>query len=289
MELMQRISEYVISLRNPLFDWFFTLVTMLGEVVFFTLVVAILYWCIDKDWGFRLGFAYLFSGLANTWIKEICRVPRPFELLDIDPMRVETAGGYSFPSGHTQQASSLLIVLMEAIKKKWFYILASLLIILVAFSRIYLGVHWAFDVVGGIIIALLCVLLSNWLYSLSKAKKTPEIMGIMIIPLLVGLFIFKTSTYYTVGGTLTGLFIGYILDTRFIKYKSGGPLLKQLAKCLIGIVGLLIIKLLIEPGLAEGLGTDFFVHGLLSIWLTVLAPLLFRLVLRDNQDTGAEG
>jgi len=100
--------------------------------------------CIDKDWAFRLGFAYLFSGLANTGIKEICRVPRPFELLDIDPMRVETAGGYSFPSGHTQQASSLLIVLMEAIKKKWFYILASLLIILVALSRIYLGVHWAF-------------------------------------------------------------------------------------------------------------------------------------------------
>jgi len=65
-----------------------------------------------------------------------------------------------------------------------------------------------------------------------------------------------------------------------------GPFLKQLAKCLIGIVGLLIIKLLVEPGLAEGLGTDFFVHGLLSNWLTVLAPLLFRLVLRDNQDTG---
>src|SRR5690554_8223994 len=105
MELMQRISEYVISLRNPLFDWFFTLVTTLGEVVFFTLVVAILYCCIDKEWGIRRGFAYLFRGLANTWIKEICRVPRPFELLDIDPMRVATAGGYSFPSGPTTQPS----------------------------------------------------------------------------------------------------------------------------------------------------------------------------------------
>ncbi len=281
LDFMAEIMEFVVSLRNPVLDFIFTLITMIGEDIFFILVVAWFYWCLDKDFGYRLGFAYMTSGFINVWIKELMRIPRPFEVLDIEPMRIETAGGYSFPSGHTQQASALIMSLMLKLKKRWLYVTGTAVIILVAFSRIYLGVHWPFDVLAGIAAAFLCVMYSNWLYDVSKKKNMPELLAALIIPAIAGMFYFRTETYYKVAGTVAGLWLGCVVETRFIGYRTEGPLWKQIIKYVVGLAGLLAIKELGKLVLPVFLFSDFFRYFLMGIWMTIIAPLLFRFVLGE--------
>jgi len=281
LEIMAEVMEFAVSLRNPVLDFIFTLITMIGEDIFFILVVACFYWCLDKDFGYKLGFAYLTSGFINMWIKELMRIPRPFEVLDIEPMRIETAGGYSFPSGHTQQASALIMSLMMKLRKKWLYIAGTVAIFLVACSRIYLGVHWPFDVLAGIAAAFLCVMYSNWLYDLSKKKNMPELLAALIIPTIAGMFFFQTETYFKVAGTVTGLWLGYIVETRFIGFRTEGPVWKQVIKYVVGLAGLLVIKEVGKLVLPDSLLSDFIRYFIMGIWMTIIAPLLFRFTLGE--------
>lgn len=56
---------------NQFLDSFFEIVTMLGEDLFFIIVIAIFYWCFNKNFGYKLAFVYLTSGAINTIIKEV--------------------------------------------------------------------------------------------------------------------------------------------------------------------------------------------------------------------------
>ena len=123
---MIEIIVFVQSVSNPFLDSFFQLITMIGEDTFFIIMVALVYWCINKDFGYKMGFAYLTSGVLNTVIKEILRVPRPIGHPRVRSLRVETAGGYSFPSGHTQQTTVFWCSWMLRFSKRWLSIVCLL-------------------------------------------------------------------------------------------------------------------------------------------------------------------
>jgi membrane-associated phospholipid phosphatase len=112
MDTMLGILKYVQSFSNETLDSFFEIITMLGEEWFFIILFAIFFWCFNKSFGYKLAFICLTSAAINTIIKEIVKLPRPIGYEGIKSIRVETAEGYSFPSGHTQQSSSLFATLM---------------------------------------------------------------------------------------------------------------------------------------------------------------------------------
>ena len=93
------------SIRNPVFDAFFALITHLGEETFFLVVAILFFWCINK----REGYFILITGLVGTVVNQMAklffRIPRPWVLdpnFDIIESARAEATGYSFPSGHTQ-------------------------------------------------------------------------------------------------------------------------------------------------------------------------------------------
>jgi membrane-associated phospholipid phosphatase len=273
---MLGILKYVQSFSNETLDSFFEIITMLGEEWFFIILFAIFFWCFNKSFGYKLAFICLTSAAINTIIKEIVKLPRPIGYEGIKSIRVETAEGYSFPSGHTQQSSSLFATLMIEFKKKWLYFIGALGILLVGFSRMYLGVHWPSDVIGGLIIGILWTMIAIKIFDWSKDRGNPMLLGVFVIPMIILMLFFQTATYYKVVGTLLTLWIGYIIDDKYFSFVTKAVWWKQILKLVIGFLGLILIKVYVKKLLPLTIYSDFLRYALMGIWMTVISPIIYR-------------
>ncbi|HQA60839.1 MAG: phosphatase PAP2 family protein [Tepidanaerobacteraceae bacterium] len=276
MDTMLGILKYVQSFSNETLDSFFEIITMLGEEWFFIILFAIFFWCFNKSFGYKLAFICLTSAAINTIIKEIVKLPRPIGYEGIKSIRVETAEGYSFPSGHTQQSSSLFATLMIEFKKKWLYFIGALGILLVGFSRMYLGVHWPSDVIGGLIIGILWTMIAIKIFDWSKDRGNPMLLGVFVIPMIILMLFFQTATYYKVVGTLLTLWIGYIIDDKYFSFVTKAVWWKQILKLVIGFLGLILIKVYVKKLLPLTIYSDFLRYALMGIWMTVISPIIYR-------------
>lgn len=276
MDTMLGILKYVQSFSNETLDSFFEIITMLGEEWFFIILFAIFFWCFNKSFGYKLAFICLTSAAINTIIKEIVKLPRPIGYEGIKSIRVETAEGYSFPSGHTQQSSSLFATLMIEFKKKWLYFIGALGILLVGFSRMYLGVHWPSDVIGGLIIGILWTMIAIKIFDWSKDRGNPMLLGVFVIPMIILMLFFQTATYYKVVGTLLTLWIGYIIDEKDFSFVTKAVWWKQILKLVIGFLGLILIKVYVKKLLPLTIYSDFLRYALMGIWMTVISPIIYR-------------
>lgn len=270
------IIKAIQSISNPFFDKVFQGITMLGEEYFFIIVMTLIYWCIDKKLGYRIGFAFLPGGAINGCVKSILKVPRPIGEPGIRSLRIETAPGYSFPSGHTQSAATFWAVLMTNLRKSWAYIIGIIIIIAVGVSRLYLGVHRPVDVLAGIMLGFVWVFISNWMVNISERTGNGGIFLIFIIPMLVGLYFLRYPDYYKASGTVLGFYIGYVIESRYINYDVDADILKQILKYIIGVAVVIAIKIFVKKLLPEGIGWDFLRYMFMGLWVTIGAPLIFK-------------
>jgi membrane-associated phospholipid phosphatase len=285
MDTMIEILKYIQSFSNPFLDSFFELVTMLGENIFFIAVIAVFYWCFNKTFGYKLAFVYLTSGAFNTIIKEIVKFPRPIGYEGIRSSRIKTAGGYSFPSGHTQQASALFITLMMEFRKKWLYIIGVLGMLFVGLSRMYLGVHWPTDVIGGLMIGILWTITVVKIFDWSKDREDPALLGVLVIPMMICLLLIKTATYYKAVGALTAMWAGYLIEDKYIHYVTKAVWWKQLIKLVVGFLGIILIRVYIKMLLPLSIYSDFFRYALMGLWMTLLSPIVYRICKIEERET----
>ena len=135
----------------------FQLITMLGEQWAVILVLAVSYWAFDKKTGEELAFTLLVSGLSNNILKGFFRFERPIGIDGIRTLRAHTATGYSFPSGHSQNAATLYFFPARR-GGGWRWAAAAVVSLLVGLSRLYLGVHYPKDVAAGLALGIAAVL-----------------------------------------------------------------------------------------------------------------------------------
>lgn len=230
------VIEWIQSINTPALDTFFIGVTMLGEEYFYIILLSFFYWCINKDVVKYLVFVLTFSSVLNGALKEVINTPRPFESLDIRALRVETAHGSSFPSGHTQTVAAFYSALAIRLKTKWFWLVAVVIMVLVAISRVYLGVHWPKDV----IVALFLGVLVAWgIHRLFVAEKDrgvtwPYVMITGVV--LVSLFFLHSETYIKAACAFLGFIVGIIVEENYITFDVRASLGIQFLKFIIGIV-----------------------------------------------------
>ncbi|MCL6478720.1 MAG: phosphatase PAP2 family protein [Peptococcaceae bacterium] len=272
--------EYIIfvqSFSGAFLDSFFQLVTVMGEEYFIFAAVALFLWCIDREFGYRLGFAYASNVVLNLALKETFQVPRP-EGEGIRHLRTETASGYSFPSGHTQNAASFWTSVMVRFKKWWLYGVGILMILLVGLSRVYLGAHTPADVVGGMVIGSGWVFVVNGLFGYAERTGKRAILLILVIPALAGLILFPTEDYSKAAGAFTGFFAGYLVESKYIRHGVGASTGARALKYAAGMAVLLAIKMSVGHILPDLPPAHFFRYFLMAIWVSAIAPYLFKTI-----------
>ena len=275
------IIKVIQSMISPFWDTVFQLVTMTGEENFYILVAAIIFWCVNKKFGYKLGFALLTGTIINTTLKDLLNLPRPIGSPGIRSLRVETATGQAFPSGHTQGAATLWVSAIMQVRKKWMCITGIIVILLVGCSRLYLGVHWPIDIIGGIVIGTLWVFISNYIFEKAEVTKKPWILMIIILPMLIGMIFLREKAYYTISGTVCAFFIGYILETKYVKYDVRNSMIKQIIKLVLGLVVLIALKVILKEMFPISIVSDFFRYFVIGLWITVGAPYSFKKFIRQ--------
>lgn len=132
--------------------------TFMGQEEFFLLIMSALYWCIDPSLGARVGISLLLSTNINSYVKLLFHGARPYWFSEIiKPLSHETSFG--FTSNHAQTATTVWGRMAWHIRNKWQKWILIAVIFLIGFSRLYLGVHFISDVVGGWLIGGIILLL----------------------------------------------------------------------------------------------------------------------------------
>ena len=273
MQLM--ILEFFESIRTDMLTLIMTIVTMMAEELFVVGILAGLYWCIDKKVATRLGWCLLFSLVGNGIIKNLVKMPRPFEVEAIVPLRPETATSYSFPSGHTQIATSFWVTAMFAIKTRPVKIIGSIIILLTAISRLYLGVHWPMDVVGGIIFGVILTILGFKLLDEECSITIKHVVGVSIV-LLVSLCLKVDADLYKSVATFWGLSIGVYIEQKYIKFIPYQSKKTQIKKVLIGVAGVVVIYIGMRGLLQNVKVIDIIKYAGIMVWITAGAPYFFK-------------
>ena len=162
MSLQLNILMFFQSIRSPFLNTMFLIFTISTEVPVIVLASALMYWCINKKYGQRMLFSLIGNFVINTGVKEFVKAPRPIGTPGLESMRVSTATGYSFPSGHAMSSAGLglsLVVALWSSRWRWWAVgFATLYILFVGFSRLYLGVHYPTDVAAGWLVSAVWVL-----------------------------------------------------------------------------------------------------------------------------------
>ncbi len=274
--------RFLEGIRTPFFDTFFSLITHLGEETFFLIVALVLIWCVNKKYGFYILYCGLVGQAISQFLKLGFKVERPWVAYpDFKPVEsaVEEAKGFSFPSGHTQIATTTyggLALLYR--RKKWLCALFSLVCLLIAFSRMYLGVHYPSDVAVSLLINLVLIVVIFYYgkkYSSDTLSLWMRIFGVLLIAVLFLYSYLETrnsldNTFFSdsvdfaakILGATIAFSISWHIDEKYIKFETSGPWHIQIFKILFGTVILLAIK--------EGLKILFSVLGLPTSFAHVL-------------------
>ena len=144
--------------RCDFLDWFFPRFNSLGEKGWLYIVVVIVFLSMAKyrKWGVSLSFS-LICGLVfgNVMIKNLVGRTRPYNLVEHFQLLVSPLSDYSFPSGHTMAAFEFFAVICMMPVARRYKVMVGIFSLLMAFSRLYLYVHFPSDVLAGAILGSL--------------------------------------------------------------------------------------------------------------------------------------
>lgn len=252
---------YLEKIRLPGLNEFMLGITYFGDEIAFLVVALILIWCADKRTGYYVLSVGFLGTIANQFMKLWFRIPRPWVLDEsftiLEPAR-EGASGYSFPSGHTQSAVGTFGSIAYTAKSKLIRWLCIAAVILVPFSRIYIGVHTPLDVgVAAAMAAVLIFVLKPLILSEDK-RVFPVFLGIMVAVSVAFLCFVELYPFpvdidphnmesglknaYTLLGSILGMVVVYTVDEKWLHFPTEAVWWAQILKVAIGLGLVLAVK-----------------------------------------------
>lgn len=295
------------KIRTPFWNGVMSAVTQLGGEVIFIVAAVVVFWCVSKWEGYYLMTIAFCGTVLNQFLKLVCRVPRPWvrdpNFTIVESARAE-ATGYSFPSGHTQNAIGLFGGMARWGGRRWVRLGLTALALVIAFSRMYLGVHTPADVGVSLVLAAALVL---GLYPLMRrAQEKPRYMGYVLAAMLVvsGAFVVFVETCgfpadmdaenlasgignaWKMLGAVAGMTLAWLLDRRYIHFETQAVWWVQVIKVAVGMALLLAIKSGLKAPLLALLGHEGLAGGVRYFLLVLVAGAVWPLVFRPMSKWG---
>lgn len=287
----EHVIRTVQAHSHPLLDILFGAGSFLGEEWFYLLFLPLIYWCIDTALGRWLAYALLLSGYLNSALKYLVLNPRPPEHLWRN--LVVRPGGPGFPSGHAQISATVWGTLAWRAGKKWLWPTSIVLVSVIAFSRIYNGVHYPHDVIGGLLLGVLGVVLlaavGPRVAARASAWSTSRVAAVTGGLALVLLFLhprqgghWPAAAAVPAVATLWGMSVGFALERERVHFDVRGSLLRRGLRFLVGMVLVMAVYLGMRAVFPFEEPYPVYVmarvvrYGLVGLIVAWGAPALFR-------------
>ena len=296
---------------------FFSKMTWLGELNTALIIMALLYWCVSKDFGAYLLMGWSGNRLVNGMLKVTVCAYRPW-IRDARVVpygdSITTATGYSFPSGHTMNAATVFGG--GAIRKELprvLRVVLGVLVVLVAFSRNYLGVHTPQDVLvgaaAGILVMWLTVKLMEWV----KIHPEKDLLVVCIgVGLAIAVAIYAAVKPYPVDkdaagkvlvegakmandtfkgvGWCAAFLTGWILERRFVQFSTDISMVKRFTRLAVGLLSYYAVSLIFVPAVKNwisGAPGTFVSCYLQMLYVAFIFPwILKRFEKTDSEQSG---
>ncbi|CAG0948879.1 MAG: PAP2 superfamily protein [Candidatus Methanoperedens nitroreducens] len=246
----ENINIFFRDIGTPLLDTLFKVITNAGSEPVYIFLASLIFWCLNKKTGIRAMYLIMFSAYTALIAKSLFSMPRP-----PDYLHKVTENNFGFPSGHAQVSSGFWGYLGIRSKKKQIIITGAVIVLLVSLSRLYLGVHYPGDVIGGIIFGLMVAFISyreeaDILKVINKQSRNSKYLIALFLPLILILIAtFQGSLLkeqIELGFVMASVGAGYLLEEEIIRFPDAKNNEQKVKRASIGILFLGSIYLISE-------------------------------------------
>jgi len=260
-------SVFFHDVGTPLLDILFKVITNVGSEPVYILIASLIFWCYDRRMGIRAMYVILFSSYVALLAKNLFGMPRP-----PDYLHKVTENDFGFPSGHVLVSSGFWGYMGLRIKSSRIIIAGAIAVFLVALSRIYLGVHYPGDVVGGLVFGLMVAFVFyKWEIRITslfeKQDRTTKYLIALFLPailvLIASLLGDLVKEQIELGLLIASIGVGYLLEEEKIKFPDTKNKKQLINRAFVGIVIL---------------GTIFAVSEILSLIIPVFTYIKYILL-----------
>lgn len=288
------LLQWLEQLRTPVGNALMIGASWLGSEDAYLILGAIVYLCVGYRLGFHLLVMFLLSVFVNAALKDLAGTARPYILHPdlLSPLYVGSAGGNSFPSGHSQTAAVVWGLLAVYAQRPRVRAALVGIVVLVGLSRLYLQVHWPVDVLGGWLIGV--VMLGAYLLVMgawqTAQQRVPRwlVAGLISLTALVMLLAEgREATVVQAAGTLLGGGLGFLALEATGGLRPGRGLGENALRVLSALALVLAVRYGLKALLPEGLAWAMLRYAVMGFALTYVAPAALRAAGRAHSDQTA--
>ncbi len=203
VDFLFRIATY----RNEWLDPFFRVLNYVDSAYFLMILIPFIWVGLSCKWGMRIAFLLIVNALVNFHLKRLLDMPRP--IVDYPELAMVPFDSPGMPSGAAQMTILLGGLLIATWKSGWSWVVAPLFVLLISFSRLYLGVHYPTDILGGwaVGLILLCVFLNGLPFIEQLFVRQGRAFGLLLCAAVCFLYSFFLPIPYI--HSLMGAWLGF--------------------------------------------------------------------------------
>ena len=283
----------ILFMQNSFPDWVFGFFKLVANVVSKNVLAFLfisIYLAYNKEWGKFTLLSLGVAGVCCEFVKVTVARLRPYAAVDKikciypnepgqDPLNFKIQG-YSFPSGHSMMATNLFLAIPIYVRNIQYIAIGLVGVLIVALSRVGLGVHFPTDTIAGFIIALVIILILSCVFDKIENRKYIY-LGIVVLS-LVGIVFCPAISYIKYVALACGISLGFLVEEKYVNFenpKSRRDAIVRFAGAIIlfALLFVLIPKLAGNTDLVKCIEYSLFTFIMLAIY-----PLAFKKIDRDG-------